>query len=195
MTGMPIYNEYSDNYYDDDDYYIPTHPKSSSSPMFMLKGDESRKNTNGNPYDLNLENNIDKFCEQYLNDKSAFFDKENAFFVLKYNINGIRVPILRTLMLKIKITLLSKIMLMLNLCLLKLSFHLLLPPLSIHPLKIPSLSNLLPIIHPTKILMIFMQFPIFILKGYLLKKLKLTFTWLKILLIMLNLKSLSLHVL
>ena len=48
--------------------------------MLVLKGDESRKDTNGNPYDLNLENNIDKFCEQYLNDKSEFFDEEKAFF-------------------------------------------------------------------------------------------------------------------
>ena len=84
---------------------------------------------------------------------------------------------------------------MLNLCLLMLPFHLLLPPLSIHLLKIMSLSNLLPIIHPKKILMIFMQFPIVILKGYLLNKLKLTFTWLQILPIKLNLKSPSLHAL
>ena len=124
-----------------------------------------------------------------------FLTKRKYFFVLKYNINGIRVPLLRNLMLKIKITLLRKIMLMLNLCLLILSFHLLLPPLSIHPLNILSFSNLLLILHPIKILMLFMWFPIVILKGYLLKKLKLTFTWLQILLIMLNLKSLSLHAL
>ena len=77
---MPIYNDYSDNDYDDDDYYIPTHHKSPSSPTFMLKGDESRKDIDGNPYDSNLENNIDKFCEQYLNDKSTFFEEEKAFF-------------------------------------------------------------------------------------------------------------------
>jgi hypothetical protein len=76
----PIYNAYCDNDYDDDDYYTPTHPKSPSSPMFVLKGDESQKDTDGNPQDSNLENNIDKFCEQYLNDKSAFFDEEKAFF-------------------------------------------------------------------------------------------------------------------
>ena len=80
---MSIYNAYSDNDYGDDDYYIPTRRKSPSSPMFMLKGDESRKDTDGNPYDLNLENNIDKFCEQYLSDKSAFFYKESIFFVMK----------------------------------------------------------------------------------------------------------------
>ena len=40
---MPIYNSYSDNDYDDDDYYIPTCPKSPPSPMLVLKGDESRK--------------------------------------------------------------------------------------------------------------------------------------------------------
>ena len=94
-----------------------------------------------------------------------FLTKRKHFFVLKYNINWIRVPLLRNLMLKIKITLLSKIIFMLNLCLLVLLFYLLLLPLSIHPLKILSLSNLLPILHPTKILMIFMQFPIVISRA------------------------------
>ena len=63
-----------------DDYYVPMCPKSSSSPMFMLKGDESQKDTDENPYESNLDNNIDKFYEQYLNDKSTFFDEEKAFF-------------------------------------------------------------------------------------------------------------------
>ncbi|MDF3686415.1 hypothetical protein, partial [Enterobacter hormaechei] len=40
----------------------------------------------------------------------------------------------------------------------------------------------------TKILMLFMQFPIVILKGYLLKKLKLTFTWLQTFSMLLRLK-------
>ena len=85
--------------------------------------------------------------------------KRKHFFLLKLNVNTRRVLLLRTLMLKLKITLLSKIMLMLNLCLLILPFHLLLPPLSIHPLKILSLSNLLPILHPTKILIFFHVVP------------------------------------
>ena len=58
---MPIYNAYSDNDQDEDDYYIPTCPKSPPSPMLVLKGDESQIDIDGNPYKLNLENNIDKF--------------------------------------------------------------------------------------------------------------------------------------
>ena len=77
---MLIYKDYSENDYDDDEYYIPTRPKSLPSPMLVLKGDESQKDIDGNPNDLNIENNIDKFCEQYLNDKSTFFDEEKAFF-------------------------------------------------------------------------------------------------------------------
>ena len=98
-------------------------------------------------------------------------------------------------MLKIKIALLSKIMLIMNLCLVMVPFHLILPPLSINLLKILSLSNLLPILYPIKSIMLFMWFPIVILKGFLLKKLKLTFTWLQILTIMINLKILSLYML
>ena len=77
---MPIYNAYSDNDYDDDDYYIPTILKSPPSPMLVLKGDELQIDIDGNPYDLDFENNVDKFCEQYLNDKSAYFEEDKAFF-------------------------------------------------------------------------------------------------------------------
>ena len=163
--------------------------------MLVPKGDGSQIDVDSDPYDLNFENNVAKFCEQYLNDKSAFFDKEKAFFCAEIQYQWDTSTSSKKLHGEIKITLLSKIMLMLNLCLLMLPFHLLLPPLSIHPLKILSLSNLLPILHPTKIVMIFIHFPIVILKGYLLEKLKLTFTQLQILPIMLNLKSLSLHAL
>ena len=77
---MPIYNAYSDNDYDDDDYYIPTIPKSPPSPMLVLKGDESRIDIDGNPYDSNFENNVDEFFKEYLNDKSTSFEEEKAFF-------------------------------------------------------------------------------------------------------------------
>ena len=116
-------------------------------------------------------------------------------FTLIININTIRISSLRIVMLRMNITLLRKIMLMMNLCLVMIPFHPLLLPLSIHLLNILSLSNLPQIPRPSKIRMFFMQFPIVILKGYLPKKLKLTFTWLKMLPIMLNLKSLSLHML
>ena len=80
---MPIYNSYSDNYYDDGDYYIPTIPKSPPSPMLVLKGDESHIDIDGNPYDSNLENNIDKFCEKYLMINLHFLRKRKHFFYLK----------------------------------------------------------------------------------------------------------------
>ncbi len=48
--------------------------------MLVLKGDESWIDIDGNPYDSSFKNNIDKFCEQYLNDKSTFFEEEKAFF-------------------------------------------------------------------------------------------------------------------
>ena len=77
---MPIYNAYSDNDYDDDNYYIPTIAKSHPSPMLVLKWDESSIDIYGNPYDSNFEKNVDKFCEQYLNDKSASLEEEKTFF-------------------------------------------------------------------------------------------------------------------
>ena len=77
---MPIYNAYSDNDYNDDDYYILTCPKSPPSPMLFLRGDESWIDIDGNSYDSNYGNNIDKFCEQYLNDKSSSFEEDKVFF-------------------------------------------------------------------------------------------------------------------
>ena len=61
---MPIYDAYSDNDYDDDDYYIPTIPKSPPSPMLVLKGDGSLIDIDSDPYDLDFENNVNEFCEQ-----------------------------------------------------------------------------------------------------------------------------------
>ena len=61
---MPIYNAYSDNDYDDDNYYNPTISKSPLSHMLVLIGDESQIDIDGDPYDLNFKNNIDRFCEQ-----------------------------------------------------------------------------------------------------------------------------------
>ena len=121
--------------------------------------------------------------------------KRNPFTVLISNVTTMRTSLLRAIMLKMKITPSRKIMLMLNLCLVMVPSHSLLPPLPIHLLKLSSLSNLSQIFHPTKVLILFMWFPIVILKGYLLKKLKLTFTWLQILSTIQNLKCLSLHML
>ena len=47
--------------------------------MLVLKGDGSWIDINGNPYDLDFKNNVDKFCELYLNDTSASFEEEKAF--------------------------------------------------------------------------------------------------------------------
>ena len=80
---MPIYNAYSDNHYDDDDYYIPTIPKSHPSSMLVLKWDESWIDIDGDPYDSNFENNIDKFCENNLNDKYVFCEELKAFFSIE----------------------------------------------------------------------------------------------------------------
>ena len=68
------------NDYDVDDYYISTIPTSPPIPMLVLKGDESWIDIDGNLYNSNFEKNIDKFCEQYLNDKSTSFEEEKAFF-------------------------------------------------------------------------------------------------------------------
>ena len=80
---MPICNAYSDNDYDDDDYYISIIPKSPPSPMLVLKGDESLIDIDDNPYDSNFENNVDDFWKQYLNDKFASFEEEKLFFHAK----------------------------------------------------------------------------------------------------------------
>ena len=48
--------------------------------MLVLKGDGSQIDIDGYPYDLDFENNVDKFCEQYLNDTSSSFEEKKAFF-------------------------------------------------------------------------------------------------------------------
>ena len=89
-----------------------------------------------------------------------------------------------------RMLLLTNIMLM-NLCLVIVS---LIPPFLPIPRHLPKIQSYPTFFHQTKVLILIMNSPIVILKGYLLKKPKLIYSWLKTHFTLLRLNILNLHV-
>ena len=58
------------------DTYDTTITKSPPSLVLVLKCDGSQIDIDGHPYDLEFEDYVDDFCEQYLNDTSTSFEDE-----------------------------------------------------------------------------------------------------------------------
>lgn len=78
------YEQYSDAYGCDDEQYNDTYdttiPKSPPSPVLVIKDGGSWMDIDGDPYNLDFENDVDEFYEQYLNYTYSYFEDERVFF-------------------------------------------------------------------------------------------------------------------